>query len=288
MRGTRTVIRDGPATCDARGRRSVTVTVGALAFALAGRRDGPENTPARIAQAESALSACSAAGWHVLLGDALPTMPAALRPPRVLFVRGAIEAVCGSRPSVAVVGSRVAPVEARRWAHACARALVSRGARVVSGLAHGIDAAAHRAALDAGGLTVAVVAHGLDTVYPAAHAALAEAIVAAGGAVVSEYPPGTPPDGWRFAARDRVQVGLSRAVIAVHSEPDGGTMHTVAHATRAGVPVLVPDAPREQIGAGLADALRDGRARAVPDVEAAVRGALEGGSSLGALFARRG
>lgn len=282
----RTVIRDGPATV-ARGMRSVAVTIDALAFALGSRRDGPEDTRARLVHAEAALAACSAAGWRVLIGDALPRMPAAVRPPRVLFVRGAVEALAGSRPSVAVVGSRAAPEEARRWADACARALVSRGACVVSGLAHGIDAAAHRAALDAGGRTVAVVAHGLDTVYPAAHAALAEAIVAGGGAVVSEYPPGTPPDGWRFAARDRVQVGLSRAVVAVHSEPDGGTMHTVAHATRAGVPVIVPDATRDRIGAGLADALRDGRARSVPGVEEAVRAALEGGSSLGALFAQR-
>ena len=130
------------------------VTVEALAFALAGRRDGPEDAPSRLAQAEVALAACSAASWRVLLGDALPRMPAAVRPPRVLFVRGAVEALAGSRPSVAVVGSRAAPEEARRWAEACARALVSRGACVVSGLAHGIDAAAHRAALDAKRVTM--------------------------------------------------------------------------------------------------------------------------------------
>jgi DNA processing protein len=267
----------------------VVVTVEALALALAGRSDDPEDATARMAQAEAALSACSAAGWHVLLGDALPPMPAALRPPRALFLRGSVAAVpaAGRAPGVAVVGSREPPEDAYRWAEQCARALVSRGACVVSGLARGIDAAAHRAALDAGGVTVAVVAHGLDLVYPAAHLALADAIVAGGGAVVSEYPPGTRPDAWRFAARDRVQVGLSRAVVAVHSEPDGGTMHTVAHATRAGAPVFVPDAPRARIGEGLAEALRDGRARPVRDVEDAVRTALDDAPSFGALFAPR-
>jgi DNA processing protein len=129
---------------------------------------------------------------------------------------------------------------------------------------------------------VAVLAHGLDRVYPPEHAELADAIVAGGGALVTEYQPGTPPERWRFAARDRAQVALCRAVVAVWSEPEGGTMHTVTHAARTGVPVLVPrDIP---IGAGLAAAVRQGRANQVADADAAARAALRPSLLMGALF----
>lgn len=167
---------------------------------------------------------------------------------------------------VAVVGSRSAPEGSLRWAYTCARELASAGACIVSGLARGVDAAAHRGALDAGGLTVAILAHGVDparleAVYPPEHLTLAQQIVAGGGAVASAWPAGAPVAGWRFAVRDRHQVALSHGVVAVCSEPDGGTMHTVRAALRAGVPLFVPAAPHD-VGAGL-DLLRSGRAQPV-------------------------
>jgi DNA processing protein len=254
-------------------------TVDALADALAARRSdaaAPGELKRLLDAAAAALDACAKHGWFVQLGASGPR-----HAPRVLFVRGTTD-WRGPDTCVAVVGSREAPPAALAWARACAEALVRAGACVVSGLARGVDAAAHRAALDAGGRTVAVLAHGLDRVYPPEHAGLADAIVAGGGALVTEYPPGTPPERWRFAARDRAQVALCRAVIAVYSEPEGGTMHTVAHAARTGVHVLVPrDIP---IGAGLAAAVREGHALEVTDADAAVREALRPSLPVGALF----
>lgn len=259
-------------------------TAEALADAL-DVREGVRRPEARVAQvraAAEALRACAEAGWTVLLADALPAVRGAFGGP--LFVRGDPAALT-TVPRVALVGSRASPEASLAWTRECAWRLVTRGACVVSGLARGVDAAAHRAAVDAGGRTVAVLAHGLDRVYPPEHDALADAIVASGGALVSAYPPGTAPERWRFAARNRVQVALSRAVVAVYSEPEGGTMHTVAFAARSGVPVFVPRAPT--IGDGLEAAARHGTATAVDDPDAAARAALRADLPPGALFQRR-
>lgn len=110
----------------------------------------------------------------------------------------------------------------------------------MSGLAVGIDAAAHVAALEAGGHTVAVLGHGLQTIYPREHAALAERILDQGGALVSEYPFGTPLVPRRLFERDRIQAGLSQAVVMVQSKPDGGSMHTAKAALRYGRRLYVP------------------------------------------------
>jgi DNA processing protein len=105
---------------------------------------------------------------------------------------------------------------------------------VISGLALGCDAAAHRGCLEAGGKTSAILAHGLDETHPRKHMSLAQEILDSGGALWSEYPPGTPPRNHQYVQRNRLQTGLSRGVIVVEAGPDSGTMHTARFALEQG------------------------------------------------------
>lgn len=118
--------------------------------------------------------------------------------------------------------------------------LASQGWSIVSGLALGVDTIAHRAALHAKGHTVAVVGHGLDSVYPRSNRRLARAIVESGGALLSEEPPGVEPTPERLVLRDRLQSGLSAAVVVLQSDLEGGSMHTVRSAIRQGRALFVP------------------------------------------------
>ena len=142
-------------------------------------------------------------------------------PPPVLFVRGTLPV----RPSVAIVGTRKATGYGIRLAEAFGRALAADGRVVVSGLAKGIDAAAHRGVVDAGGVGVAVLGNGVDRWYPAVNRPLGEQLLQAGG-VVSEYPPGTRPAPWRFPPRNRIIVGLADIVLVVEAGMPGGAMIT--------------------------------------------------------------
>ena len=150
------------------------------------------------------------------------------RPP-FLFVEGAIEA-CDER-AVAIVGSRSASREALAVASAIAAAAVKTGTTVVSGLARGVDAAAHRAALEAGGRTIAVLGTGIDRVYPAEHAGLALEI-ATHGAVVSQFRPGSPPVKSTFPMRNAVISGLSAVSVLVEATERSGTRSEADHALR--------------------------------------------------------
>ncbi len=154
---------------------------------------------------------------HVWLGG--PGYPARLAtvfdPPFGLFGTGAVVpalAALDERPVIAVVGSRRPTGAGRRLAAELAATLAERGAVVVSGLARGIDAAAHEGALDAGGTTIAVLGSAVDRVHPRRNLALAQRIQAT-GAVISEYWPGTVPSPWRFPARNRIVAGLAHAVV---------------------------------------------------------------------------
>lgn len=160
-------------------------------------------------------------------GDSLSGLPDA---PDVLFVRGVLPA----GPGVAVVGSRASTAYGRRLARAYGRTVGTCGWAVVSGLARGVDGEAHRGCLDAAGAGVAVLGSGIDVVYPAEHGPLAAALVASGGALVSEYPPGTPPEGWRFPPRNRVISGLAAVVVVVEAAVDGGALITAARALDQG------------------------------------------------------
>jgi DNA processing protein len=173
----------------------------------------------------------------VAAGD--PAFPFQLREapirPFLLFAQGDISFL--TPPSIAVAGNRKASDWAVQSAFALGRSLAERGRPVVSGLAFGVDTAAHQGCLDAGGKTAAVLAHGLDRIYPAANRELAAAIVERGGCLLSEYPPGEPPRPRRFVERDRIQSGLSAALIVVETSSDGGSMHTARFAKAQGRPV---------------------------------------------------
>ncbi len=150
-------------------------------------------------------------------------------PPAVLFVKGDIEALRSTK-SLAIVGTREPTQQGEKIAYRTARTASEAGFVVVSGLAHGCDTRAHNGCLEAGGVGVAVLAHGLDRVYPAANRDLADRLVEQGGCLVSEYPVGTRPTKSAFVERDRIQSGLSEAVLVIETGINGGTMHTVQFA----------------------------------------------------------
>jgi DNA processing protein len=152
-------------------------------------------------------------------------------PPLLLYVQG--DPACLVRPSVAIVGSRHPSPQGAQNAHAFALALGGQGWVVVSGLALGVDAAAHEGALAAGAATVAVVGTGLDRVYPARHRELAHRIERQ-GALVSEYAPGTPPLPAHFPQRNRIIAGLSRGTLVVEAALQSGSLITARLASEAG------------------------------------------------------
>ncbi|MDY7101629.1 MAG: DNA-protecting protein DprA [Actinomycetota bacterium] len=179
----------------------------------------------------------------VLEGDA--AWPARLRddpePPALLLAAGELEAL--ARPTVAVIGTRRATPYGLDVATELGEALTGAGVGVVSGLARGIDAAAHRGALGtAGAPPVGVVATGLDVVYPRSSADVWDG-VAARGVLVSEAALGTDAERWRFPARNRIIAALADAVVVVESHERGGSMHTVAEAVRRDRPVLAVPGP---------------------------------------------
>lgn len=153
-------------------------------------------------------------------------------PPIVLYIRGQVPEAL-ERPCIAIVGSRRGSTYGLNTATRLARDLASRGITIVSGLARGIDAAAHRGALDANGLTVAVIGTGIDATYPREHAHLADTI-AAGGLIMSEFPLGTPPLAQNFPYRNRVLSGLSLGVLVVEAAEHSGSLITARLATEQG------------------------------------------------------
>lgn len=188
-------------------------------------------------------------------------------PPPVLFVRGELS-LPGDEEGVAVVGTRRATAYGRAVAELLARDVALASATVVSGLAKGIDTVAHRACLDAGGRTVAVLGNGLDQVYPPENAGLARRIVDEGrGAVVSEFPPGMPPDAANFPRRNRIIAGLSRATVVVEAGFRSGALITADFALEQGREVLaVPGSVLSPMSAGPNDLIKHG---AAPVTEAA-------------------
>jgi DNA processing protein len=187
-------------------------------------------------KAATEIERVRALGAEVLLLDD-GVYPQLLReifdPPITLYVRGAWSA-CLDAPCVAVVGSRRSSTYGQNAAMMLARDLAQRGVTIVSGLARGIDAAAHRGALEAGGRTVAVMGTGLDQVYPRDHKKLVEEILAQGGALVSEFPLETPPAPQNFPYRNRVISGLSLGVLVVEASENSGSLITARLALEQG------------------------------------------------------
>jgi DNA processing protein len=169
----------------------------------------------------------SSGGDVLILDDGI--YPALLReifdPPITLYVKGNWKE-CLDNPCVAVVGSRKCSTYGQNAATMLARDLAKRGVTIVSGLARGIDAAAHRGALEGGGRTVAVMGTGLDQIYPRDHNKLVDDILARGGAVVSEFPLATPPAPQNFPYRNRVISGLSLGVLLVEAAENSGSLIT--------------------------------------------------------------
>ena len=180
-------------------------------------------------------------------------------PPPVLYVRGRLEADEGER-SVAIVGTRAATPAGRTLARAMSRDLAAAGATVVSGLARGIDTGAHLGALDGNGRTVAVLGCGIDRIYPPENAGLAKAIEPR-GAIVSEFPLGTPPLPHHFLRRNRLIVGWSRGVVVVEAARRSGALNTARTAADEGRDVMaVPGHPSQPACEGTNQLLRDGAA----------------------------
>jgi DNA processing protein len=186
------------------------------------------------AAVDAALAWAAQPGSRILtLGDAAypPQLLETPDPPTVLYVRGRVELL--SRPCVAVVGSRNCTPQGAANAEAFARVLSEAGLTVVSGLALGIDAAAHRGALRGEGSTVAVIGTGPDRIYPARNRDLAHE-VAGQGALVSEFPVGTPALAANFPRRNRVISGLARAVLVVEAAERSGSLITARLAADQG------------------------------------------------------
>lgn len=193
-------------------------------------------------------------------------------PPFCLFARGRLDTLerLEEAPAVALVGSRAGTAEGLWLAAHLGRELARRGAVVVSGLARGVDAAAHEGALDGGGLTVAVLGTGPDVVYPRRNAALHRRILDH-GLVISEYWPGTEAAPWRFPARNRIVAGICDAVVVVQAGASSGALITADFGLEAGRPVLaVPGPPLAPPTAGCNLLLRAGAAlcESVEDVVA--------------------
>lgn len=188
--------------------------------------------------------------------------------PPLLFVRGSLQE--RDRFAVAIVGTRKPSAYGRSVAERLARELSRYGLTIVSGGARGIDTAAHTGALRSGGRTIAVLGSGIDVPYPAESAALFGRI-ATQGAVLSEYPPGTQPDAWRFPARNRLVSALSLGVLVVEAPNDSGALITASHALEQGKPVFaVPGNIDTGHSAGCHKLIKDG-ATLVDSVEDIVR-----------------
>jgi len=196
--------------------------------------------------------------WLARSDSAFPRLLRSIHdPPPGLFIRGAAPVELLDRPSVAVVGARACSHYGSSVAASLARELAEAGVLVVSGLARGVDGAAHRGALQAG-TTVAVLGCGIDRDYPRTHASLATEIVRE-GLIVSEYAPGVEPAPWRFPARNRIVAGLTLATVIVEARERSGALITADLALDEGREVLaVPGEITSQLSRGTNHLLRLG------------------------------
>ncbi len=204
------------------------------------RRDGRIGREVDVALAKSDRLGMETCTWG---GSDYPSVLSHLHdPPPVLFLRGRRELL--GRAGVTIVGARRATARARSVGERLGAALGAAGACVVSGMALGVDGAAHRGALDADGDTIAVLGRGADAPYPRSHARLYRRILER-GLVVSEFLPGTPPLPHHFPRRNRILAGLARAVVVVEAGAKSGSLITVDHALDLGIDVWAVPGPIE-------------------------------------------
>lgn len=247
-----------------------------------GRLPGLRSARLRAAIARR-LEECRAHGIGLLCADEngwperLTAIPDA---PRLLHYRGAIELL--DRTAIAIVGARRASRAGTAFAEALAGSLAAIGVVVVSGLALGVDAAAHRGALDAGGATLAVLGSGVDRTQPVSNAPLARDLLLGQGLLISEYPRGTPAAPFRFPERNRLIAGLSLGVVVVEASARSGSLITARLAAEQGREVMaVPCTPGLANAAGTNRLLKQGAAliESAEDVLNALGRDLPGGLS---------
>jgi DNA processing protein len=225
-------------------------------------RGGAPYRPAPQARIAEEIAAVTRAGARYLFHD-LPDYPQLLgrvdSAPPILIVRG--NAALANRPSVAVVGARNASAAAVKLSRDFAGALAAAGFAVVSGLARGIDGAAHQGALSAGGDgggTIGVIASGIEVAYPPEHAQLQERI-AQEGLLVAEQPPGTEPLARHFPSRNRIIAGLAAGTLVVEAAPRSGSLITARLAAEYGREVMaIPGSPLDSRAHGCNQLIRDG------------------------------
>jgi len=228
------------------------------------KREAPEEARAWLTAPDSAQldvdeTWLAATDHHLLVCDS-PDFPVLLREigsvPAALFVVG--DPALLWTPQIAVVGARSASAAGLANARAFARAFALAGNTVTSGLAEGIDGAAHAAALDAGGKTVAVLGTGIDLVYPRQHAELA-ARITANGALVSEYPPGVPGHPKHFPRRNRIISGLSLGTLVIEASLKSGSLTTARYAAEQGREVFaLPGSIHNPLARGCHQLIREG------------------------------
>ena len=238
---------------------------------LAARGGRPGYTPCPPEQVEQEIAAAEKAGARLLLlGDAdYPDLLAAIEPPPpALWIRG--DAALLARPAVALVGARNASALGLRTARRLARELAAQGHVIISGLARGIDTAAHEASLATG--TVAVLAGGIDQPYPPENVELAE-MIAERGVLLSEAPFGTIATAHHFPRRNRLISGLSHGVVLIEAAARSGSLITARFALEQGREAMAcPGAPEDPRAAGCNQLIREGAAliRHAGDVEEAL------------------
>lgn len=253
------------------------VAAGCRGWLAAPRRETIEADLAWLAASDHALLTSDAADFPALLEDS-PSPPAAL------FVAG--DAGLLWQPQIAIVGSRHASQGGRANAAGFARALAQAGFTITSGLAEGIDGAAHAAALDAGGRTLAVLGTGADRVYPDIHQELA-ARIAAEGALVSEFPPGTPAHPAHFPRRNRIIAALAFGTLVVEASVRSGSLITARNAAESGREVFaLPGSIHNPLARGCHQLIRNG-ARLVETCEDLVGELAPLASHLGAQLRER-
>ena len=216
-----------------------------------GQRRIERHRSALVAQGVGALTTGEAGFPEMLAG--IPD------PPLLLYYRGALDCLAGT--AIAIVGARRASGAGQAFSRSLAAELADAGVVIVSGLALGVDAAAHLGALEAGGRTIAVLGSGPDQLTPLANARLGERILSEGGLILSEYPPGTPAAPFRFPERNRLISGLSRGVVVGEANARSGSLITARLALEQGREVMaVPGIPGYLNSAGSNRLLKSGAA----------------------------
>lgn len=177
--------------------------------------------------------------------------------PGTIYING--ELPPDTEPAVAVVGARDATEHGLDIARGIGTILAENGISVISGMAYGIDSAAHRGALEGGGKTYAVLGCGLNICYPPSGFRLYEDILRGGGGLISEFPMGSPPLGWHFVSRNRIISGLSDAVVVVEAKARSGTLITVEYALNQGKQIFaVPGRMTDRLSEGCNRLIKDG------------------------------